>query len=121
MKALFILYPQNVSKYQEYRMTDGYRFIDTVKDDDQAWKIVNNREDVMTDDDGTMKTDSGRIVWELGYNSFDFGDYFYITYDLDKLQPNNYSSHGNMWKAIKRVDPWNINEIEAILIRGPLQ
>jgi hypothetical protein len=120
MKALFILYPQNVSKYQEYRMTGGYRFIDTVKDDAQAWRIVNNREDVMTDDDGTMRTDSGRIVWEEGYNTYDMGDYQYITFDIEKLQPNDYSSHGNMWEAIKRVNPWNMDEIVAIFIAGAL-
>jgi hypothetical protein len=115
MKALFILYPPHVSAYRDYRMTGGYRFIETVKDDDQVWKIVNNREDVMTDDNRTMKIHSGRIVWEEGYNTYDMGDYTYITYDLDKLQADNYSSHGNMWEAIKRVDPWNMDEIKAII------
>jgi hypothetical protein len=119
MKALFILYPQHVS-YKDYRMTGGYRFIDTVKDDAQAWRIVNNREDVMTDDDGTMRTDSGRIVWEEGYTTFDMGDYQYITFDIEKLQPNDYSSHGNMWEAIKRVNPWNMDEIVAYFIEGAL-
>ena len=115
MKALFILYPQNVSKYQDYRMSGGYRFIETVKDEAEVWKIVNNREDVLTDDDGTMKTDNGRIVWEEGYNTFDFGDYHYVTFDLDKLKPNDYSSHGNMYHAILNEQPWNMDEIDEIV------
>lgn len=115
MKALFILYPQHVGKYRDYRNSGGYRFIDTVKDEADVWNIVNNREDVITEDDGTMKTDNGRIVWEEGCNTFDFGDYHYVTFDLDKLQPDDYSSHGNMWTAIEREQPWNMDEIEAIV------
>lgn len=116
MKALFILYPQNVSKYQEYRMTGGYKFITDIDDEDQAWQIVNYRDDVMIDDDGrTMRTDNGWLVWELGDNTFDFGDYQYTTFELDKLQPDNYSSHGNMYQAIKDAQPWNMDEIDAII------
>lgn len=115
MKALFILYPQHVSKYNEYRNTGGYQFIDTITNDDEVYNIVNNREDVMIDDDGTMKTDNGRIVWEDGHNNFDFGDYQYLTFDLDKLQPNDYTNHGNMWAAIKQAEPWNMDEIQEIV------
>jgi hypothetical protein len=115
MKALLILYPQHVSNYRDHWATGGYRFIDTVQDDNEAWKIVNNREDVMTDDDGTMRTDSGRIVWEQGCNSYDFGDYSYHVYDLAKLEPLNYSSHANIFAAIAAVNPWNMDEIEAIV------
>ena len=115
MKALFILYPQNVSKYQDYRMSGGYRFITTVDIEEEVWRIVNQKEDVIADEDGTMRTDSGRIVWEEGYNTFDFGDYQYTTFDLDKLQPDNYSSHGNMYQAIKDARPWNMDEIKAII------
>ena len=115
MKALFILYPQNVRKYQDYRISGGCRFIQTVKDEAEVWDIVNNREDVITEDDGTMKTDNECIVWEEGFNTFDFGDYTYLTFDLDKLQPDNYSSHGNMWMAIKCEQPWNMDEIDEIV------
>ena len=115
MKALFILYPQNVSKYQAYKMTGGYRFIDTIKDEDEAWEIVNHLEDVMTDDDFTMRTDNGRIVWEEGYKSFDLGDYVYHVYDLDKLDPLNFSNDANVWEAIKAEQPWNMDEITAIV------
>jgi hypothetical protein len=115
MKALFILYPQHVSAYRDYKITGGYRFIDTIKDEAQAWKIVNNREDVMTDDDGTMRTDSGRIVWEEGYNTFDFGDYTYHVYDLAELEPLNYRAHANIFQAIKNDNPWNMDDIEAIV------
>jgi len=115
MKALFILYPQHVRKYQDYRMTGGYRFIDTIYNDDEIIRDINDREDVMTDDDGTMRTDSGRIVWEMGCNSFDFSDYSYHVYDLAKLEPLNYSTHANIFQAIKDDNPWNMDEIEAIV------
>lgn len=116
MKALFIKYPQNVSKYQDYRMTGGYKFLETVDNDEQAWQIVNYREEPMIDDDGmTMRTDNGRLVWEEGDGTFDFGDYHYMTFDLDKLLPNDYRIHGNMWKAIKAEQPWNMDEITAIV------
>jgi hypothetical protein len=115
MKALFILYPQNVSKRQEFSGTGGYLFIDTIDNDDEILTHINCREDVMTDDDGTMRTDSGRIVWEEGYNSYDFGDYSYHVYDLAKLEPLNYGSHANIFAAIAAVNPWNMDEIEAII------
>ena len=115
MKALFILYPQHVSNYRDHWATGGYRFIDTIYNDDEARKIVNDREDVMIDDDGTIRTDSGRIVWEEGYNSYDFGDYSYHVYDLAELEPLNYKTHANIFAAIAAVSPWNMDEIEAIV------
>ena len=115
MKALFILYPQHVSNYQAYRASGGYRFIETVIDETAAYNVVQMREQLLIEGDGTLKDDNGRIVWEEGYNNFDFGDYQYLTFDLAKLQPNDYSSHGNMWTAIQIEKPWNMDEIEAIV------
>jgi hypothetical protein len=72
----------------------------------------------MTDDNRTMKIHSGRIVWEEGYNTYDMGDYSYHVYDLAKLEPLNYRAHANIFASIAAVNPWNMDEIEAILIKG---
>ena len=96
-------------------MTGGYKFIETVNDDVEAWSIVNKIEDIIIEDDNSMRDHNGRIIWEEGYNGFEFPDYQYITFDLDKLQPDNYSSHGNMWTAIQKAEPWNIDEIAEII------
>lgn len=114
MKAMFKVHNQCTFRYAMH--PKGYEFITTVDSDAEAWQEVVKREDPFIDDQTlTMTTDSGRVVWEKGDHIFDFGDYQYTTFELDKLQPDNYSSHGNMYQAIKDAQPWNMDEIDAII------
>lgn len=116
MKALLIKYPQNVSAYQSHRLTGGYKFIDTVKTFNDAWDIVNRREEPLVDDDTlTMTDESGRLIWEAGDDTFDFGDYKYLVVELSGLEPNDYSNDANIYNAIKAANPYNMGEIESIV------
>ena len=117
MKALLIKYPQNVSAYQSHRLTDGYKFIDTVKDFNEAWDIVNRREEPFIHDEPlTMTDESGRVVWQEGDGCwFEFGDYAYVVESLDLLMPMVYSNDANIFNAIKAANPYNMGEIESIV------
>lgn len=119
MKALLIKYPQNVSAYQSHRLTGGYKFIDTVKTFNEAWNIVKRREEPFIDDETlTMTDDSGRVVWESGDDTFDFGDYKYLVVELSGLEPDDFSNDANIYNAIKAANPYNMGEIECIVEQG---
>lgn len=116
MKALLIKYPQNVSAYQRHRLTGGYKFIDTVKTFNDAWDIVNQSEEPFVDDDIlTMKSQSGLIVWEVGDDTFDFGDYKYIVVELSELRPIDYTCDAHILAAIEKEEPWNLEEIKEVI------
>jgi len=113
MKALFIRYNQCTTRYRMFN--NGIEFIDTVKTNDQAYTIVSNLEDDdwFTQDNGTVTRACGAECYDPAYpHRFDFGDYTYFVEDIETLD-EYYDAP--VIDAIRKAEPWNIDEIEAIL------
>lgn len=113
MKALFILHNKCTARYRMFN--NGIEFIDTVKTEDQAYGIVANREDEdwFTQDNGTVTRACGAECYDPSYpDRFEFGDYTYCVLDIETLD-EYYDAP--VIAAIRKAQPWNIDEIEAIL------
>lgn len=107
MKALFIKYPQNVSQYRN--TVNGWKFIETIDSEADAYRIVANREDqdFLPQDDGTVTTASGPECYDPAHpDRFEFGDFTYYVVELSDLVEGD-----DEVRAIEREKPWNLDDI----------
>lgn len=111
MKALFQKFPQNVSQYRNY--PNGWKFIETIDSDDQAFNIVAEREDqdFFPQDNGTVLCCSGGEVFNPNDPTrYYFGDFDYHVVDLTEISEGDHQH-----QSIIQERPWNMDEIEAII------
>lgn len=109
MKALFKKFPQSSFQYRNY--PNGWKFIDTIDSDEQAFNIVAEREDqdFFPQDDGTVLCCSGGEVFNPNDPTrYYFGDFDYHVVDLAEI---NTVDDVDMILAIDIERPWNHKEI----------
>lgn len=67
---------------------DQTQLIGTVENLDQFKNLIEERENLLPQDDGSLKNEMGRTVHEPGDESFDLGDYWYAWSTVEELSPS---------------------------------
>jgi hypothetical protein len=92
MKAVFKKVNECVSYYN--RSTKGFEFVGKVNNDKEMYNLVASLEDndFFPQENGIVLDASGSEVFDPSYpDDFDFGDYSYVTYDMDSLDEFDYA------------------------------